>query len=485
MGKPPSREMTTGCRTEVRQMRTNAFWAIIVTILLCTSTWAQGIRKPVCSESWYDSRKDALSQQLDQFLEQAQGQRVPHEGIVALIAPHAGYVYSGLVAAHAYRLVQGQDYETVIIIGTSHRYAFRGCSIYPRGGYETPLGVAEIDEELAAKIAKLTGFKYHAKAHSEEHSVEMQVPFIQKTLPKAKIVPIVMGSPSDKTISSLAQAFADSFGDRKVLIVASTDLSHFFSKQKANRVDSETTALIQDLDTDEIIKKMARNENIMCGGGPVSSVLLFAKNSGNPHVEILKYLDSSHAGGPESRVVGYAAAAVYSDKPVPIFSLNTEEKKALLRIANSALEMYVLENQVFNSLTDNPKLISKKGVFVTLKKKGRLRGCIGFIEPVLPLHQTIVQAAIYAASRDVRFKPVQSSELKDIEVEISVLTPLRKINNPKEVKVGRKGLFLNKRASKLVFPGTRGGLELTFSSSKPSSSTDPSSHKRLNAIMST
>lgn len=416
----------------------------MVTTLLCISSWAQGIRKPVCAGSWYDSRKEVLSQQLDLFLEQARGQSASQEGIVALIAPHAGYAYSGPVAAHAYQLVQGKDYETVIIIGTSHRYAFRGCSIYPQGGYETPLGVAEIDADLAAKIAEATGFKYHAKAHSEEHSVEMQVPFIQKTLPKAKIVPLVMGSPSKETIFTLAQAFSDCLGDKKVLIVASTDLSHFFSKQKANRVDSKTIALIQDLGTDEIMKKMARNENIMCGGGPVSSVLLFAKNSGHAHAEILKYLDSSHAGGSESRVVGYVAAAVYADRPAPLFSLSEEEKKELLRIAHSALENYVVENQVYNSLTDNPKLLSKKGAFVTLKKKGRLRGCIGFIEPVLPLHQAIVQAAIYAASRDVRFNPVQSSELKDIEVEISVLTPLRKINNPKGVEVGKHGLVIAK-----------------------------------------
>jgi AmmeMemoRadiSam system protein A len=306
------------------------------------------------------------------------------------------------------------------------------------------LGIAEIDDDLAAEIAESTGFKYHAKAHREEHSVEMQIPFIQKVLPQAKIVPIVMGRPSKKTISSLAKAFADALSKKRALIVASTDLSHFFSKEKANRVDSETAALIQDLDTDEIIKKMARNENIMCGGGPVSSVLLYAKNSGNARVELLKYMDSSHAGGPESRVVGYVAAAVYADKPEPPFTLDEEEKTELLRIAQSALEMYVTENRVYNSLTDNPKFIGKKGAFVTLKKKGRLRGCIGFIEPALPLNQTIVHAAIYAASRDARFKPVQSSELEDIEVEISVLTPLRKIENPKEVKVGTHGLVITK-----------------------------------------
>ncbi|NOR12723.1 MAG: AmmeMemoRadiSam system protein B [Candidatus Aminicenantes bacterium] len=425
---------------------------ILIGVLVSLPGWAQGIRKSVCAGSWYDNKPDALSRQLDRYLLQAKI-HAPTEGIVGLVAPHAGYVYSGHIAAHAYRLVHGKNYDTVIIIGTAHRYGFRGCSIYPKGGYETPLGVAEIDEALASALSKASGFKYIPQAHAQEHSVEMQVPFVQKVLPEAKIVPIVMGAPSKKTISSLVTAFSKTLRGKKVLIVASTDLSHFLSKEKANAVDAETCALIESMDTDTIIKKMGRRENIMCGGGPVAAVLLYAKKIGNPRVETLKYADSSQVGGDESSVVGYMAAVVYAGAgSTHSFSLSPEEQTNLLKIARETLERYVLNNEIFQPETDNPKFLSEKGAFVTLKKNGELRGCIGFIEPVLPLHQTLVQATIYAASKDARFPPVTPSELKDIDIEISVLTPLKKIENPGEVEVGKHGLIIVK--------GNRRGLLL-------------------------
>ncbi|MGD9344269.1 MAG: AmmeMemoRadiSam system protein B [Candidatus Aminicenantes bacterium] len=417
---------------------------IIIGALSALSIAAQGIRKSICAGSWYDSKPDALSRQLDRYLLQAESS-ASTEAIVGLIAPHAGYVYSGRVAAHAYRLVQGQDFETVVIIGTSHRHGFRGCSIYPRGGYETPFGVAEVDADLASKLSDASGFKFIPKAHLEEHSVEMQVPFIQKVLPEAKIVPIVMGAPTEKTISSLAEAFANNLRGQKVLIVASTDLSHFLSKENANAVDADTLSLIQSMDTDSIIEKMGRRENIMCGGGPVASVLLYAKKMENPEVKILNYADSSQAGGDESQVVGYTAAVIYAGRnPGVPFSLSADEKMSLIEIARKTLDRFVRTNEVYRWETDNPKFLSKKGAFVTLKKNGALRGCIGFIEPVLPLHQTIVQATIYAASRDARFPPVSPSELEDIELEISVLTSPKKIDDPREVEVGKHGLIIAK-----------------------------------------
>jgi AmmeMemoRadiSam system protein B/AmmeMemoRadiSam system protein A len=426
---------------------------LIIGILASLPCWAQGIRKSVCAGSWYDKRPEALSRQLDGFLLQASSS-APPEGIVGLIAPHAGYVYSGWIAAHAYRLVHGKDYDTVIIIGTSHRHGFRGCSIYPEGGYETPFGVAEIDATLASEISKISGFKFIPKAHADEHSVEMQVPFVQKVLPEAKIVPIVMGAPSKKTVSSLAEALTKTLRNKNALIVASTDLSHFFSKEKANSVDRETVALIESMDTEAILKKMDRRENIMCGGGPVAAVLLYAKKAGNPIVRTLKYADSSHVGGDETRVVGYMAAAIYAGKSaIPSFTLNPEEKTRLLKIARETLERYVRKKEVYRPEENNPKLLSPKGAFVTLKKNGQLRGCIGFIEAVLPLHQTIVQATIYAASKDARFPPVTPSELEDIELEISVLTPPVRIDDPRNVEVGKHGLIIAKGSQRgLLLP---------------------------------
>ena len=425
-------------------MMRNILSIVTIGILISIPCWPQGIRKAVCAGSWYDNRPEALSRQIDTYLLQAD-MNAPTEGIVGLIAPHAGYVYSGWIAAHAYRLVHGKGYETVIIIGPSHRHGFRGCSIYPKGGYETPFGIALVDETLASEISKASGFKFIPKAHADEHSVEMHVPFVQKVLPEAKIVPIVMGAPSKKTVTSLAEAFVKTLGGKKALIVASTDLSHFFSKTKANTVDAETLSLIESMDTDTILEKMERQENIMCGGGAVAAILLYAKKVGAPRVQALKYADSSQVGGDESRVVGYMAAAIYAGtNTVPFFSLSPDEKTSLLKIARETLERYVRYNEVYHTEEDNPKLLSPKGAFVTLKKGGELRGCIGFIEPVLPLHQTIVQATIYAASKDTRFSPVSSSELEDIEIEISVLTPPLRIEDPREVEVGKHGLIIAK-----------------------------------------
>jgi AmmeMemoRadiSam system protein B/AmmeMemoRadiSam system protein A len=420
--------------------------SLVIFLSLCLSVslgWSQGIRKAVWAGQFYEKRAEVLSQQIDRFLENVKKKPRPGEEILALIAPHAGYVYSGQTAAHAYRLIQGKDYESVIIIAPSHRHGFKGCSIYAKGGYETPLGIAEIDESLAAEISKASGFKYISKAHQMEHSVEVQIPFIQKSLPQAKIVPIVMGYPTKKTITRLADALTEVVPGKKAMIIVSTDMSHFFPKQKANDIDSETISLIQSFETGKLIKKLEKGEKIMCGGGPVVSTLLYARERGEAKVEILHYADSSRLGG-ESQVVGYLAAALYSKNPNPKFRLSKEEKTELIRLARSAINQFIREKKIINYRTENPNFLAKKGAFVTLKRKGFLRGCIGFIEPVAPLYQTVIQTSVYAACRDQRFPPLSTEELDDLEIEISVLSPLKKIHDPSLIMVGKHGLVISK-----------------------------------------
>lgn len=412
-------------------------------ILSLSLAWSQGIRKAVHAGTFYEKDAERLSQQIDGLLSQAKSIASQHEKISALIVPHAGYVYSGSTAAHAYRLIEDKNYETVVIIGPSHRYAFSGCSIYPQGGYKTPLGVVKIDEPLASELSKASRFKYIPQAHQREHSVEIQIPFIQKTIPEAKIVPIVMGFPTKKTIHTLARAMSKVLVDKNVLVIVSTDMSHYYPKKKANEIDSRTIALIQSLKTDEIIKKLERRENIMCGGGPAVASLLYVQGIGNAEIDILHYSDSAPNGNPDSQVVGYCAAAVYLKAEEPRFVLSSEEKKELIRISQSAIKLYVSKNKILDYQTQNPNFLTKKGAFVTLKKGGRLRGCIGFIESVLPLHQAIIQTSIYAASKDKRFHPVSSSELRDLEIEISVLSPLKKISDPDIIEIGKHGLLIS------------------------------------------
>jgi len=403
---------------------------------------AQGVRKAMYAGAFYDGDKAALAARIDGYLG-AVGElpAVPGE-VRALICPHAGYVYSGATAAYAYKLVQGRPYETVIIIGTSHQYALDGASIYLKGAFETPLGVIPVDEELASTIAKASGFSYVAEAHAKEHSVEVQLPFIQKVLPAAKIVPIVLGYPTRRNVYSLAEGIAKACGEKKVLIVASTDLSHYLPKAEANALDAKTIALVKNISADTLMTKCASGENIMCGGGGVAATLIALKKAGQPQVAVLHYSDSSAASGDEGHVVGYLAAAVTVGQPAAEFSLTLEEKGELLQLARQAVQTYVAEKRVVARETENMNLLSDRGAFVTLKKGGELRGCIGFIEPVASLWETIIHTAIYAASEDPRFPPITPEEVKDLEYEISVLTPLKKIDNPRAVQVGKHGLVI-------------------------------------------
>jgi hypothetical protein len=408
---------------------------------------AQGLRKAVKAGQFYEANAAALSAEIDAFLAAAPPPSAAADRIRAVIVPHAGYVYSGKTAALAYRQVQGRDIATVVILGPSHYVGFEGCSIYTAGGFETPLGVAEVDAEAAQALAKASGFSYFAEAHAEEHSLEVQVPFIQKVLPKAKIVPVVMGIPSDRTIRTLAAALAKVFKDRSTLVVASTDMSHFLTKPEANALDKSTIDLVRAQSVPAIIRKMERNENILCGGAAVAAALLYAQNLGNAGVDVLGYADSTEGGGPADRVVGYFAAAVTAGPAARAqaeFTLSVDDKKELLSLARRAVELYVRESKVLDSATSNANLRAPRGAFVTLTEGGDLRGCIGFTEPLFPLAETVVRAGIYAATEDPRFRPVSAAELKSLAYEISVLTPLKKVENPALVQVGRHGLVVAK-----------------------------------------
>ncbi len=414
-----------------------------VTAAALVQAAGQGVKPAAFAGAFYPADPARLAADVGEFLSAARPAAPPSGKICALIAPHAGYVYSGRTAAAAYALVAGRTVDTVVIIGPSHHVAFEGCSVWPDGGFETPLGIARVDAALAAEITRAGRFRFRADAFAEEHSVEVQVPFVQKALPGAAIVPIIMGNPTRPTIRTLAGALAKTCLPKNVLVVASTDLSHFLPKAEAQATDGRTAALIRAMDTETIIRKTEAGDNIMCGGGPVAAVLLLAEKAGRPRVEILSRTDSSSSGGP---VVGYLAAAVFAgENPEPEeFSLTPAEKLELLRLARAAVAASAGRQALTGDRSGNPKFEAPRGVFVTLRKNGELRGCIGFAEPVAPLVQAVVQAAVYAATEDPRFPPVKPAELKDIKVEVSVLTPLREIVDARKVEVGRHGLVVSR-----------------------------------------
>ncbi len=444
-------------------------WLIILFLLAGLAARAQGVRKPVWAGQFYDADKARLSAQIEAFLAEATPAPVSGE-IRVLIVPHAGYVYSGRVAAFGYKLVQGRDYETVVILGPSHHVALEGASIWPDGAFETPLGPAAVDADAARLLARSGGFPFNAEAHAEEHSVEVQVPWIQACLPKARIVPVVMGAPSEATTRSMAAALAELAKTKKILVIASTDMSHFLTKKDANALDQETAGMVRTLKTAALARSAQRYDNRLCGIVPVLAALAYAQKEGPVKVDILKYADSSDAGTSADRVVGYMAAAVwmpppagagagvsrvgaaaalaallgFAARPAPgEFTLSPGEKKELLALARRTLDSFVRDGTIPPYETSDVNLTDPRGVFVTLTKKGDLRGCIGYIEPVAPLYKAVQQCAVYAASEDPRFTPVTPRELADIAVEISVLTTPRKINDPGRVQVGRHGLIMS------------------------------------------
>jgi AmmeMemoRadiSam system protein B/AmmeMemoRadiSam system protein A len=409
--------------------------------LLAAVVAAQNVRPAAVAGTFYPADAAQLAAWIDDAMT-AVAPAAPSGRVVGLIAPHAGYVYSGRTAAAAYALVRGGPYETVVIIAPSHHVAFDGLSIWPDGGFETPLGLARVDAALAREIARAARSSFRPDAFAEEHAIEVQIPFIQRALPGASIVPVVMGLPTRDTIQALASALAKTCLGKKVLVVASTDLSHYLPKAQAEAADAGTAELIESRRTGTIIRKAEAGENLMCGGGGVAALLLLAEKAGRPNVKILARTDSSSFGGP---VVGYLAAAVLSGAAdAGPFTLSAEAKADLLRLARSALTEYVGKQAVVEDRTGRAELATPRGAFVTLTKRGALRGCIGFIEPVAPLGRAVIQAAIYAAAEDPRFPPVAPSELKDLRIEISVLTPLREIDNPREVKVGTHGLVVER-----------------------------------------
>jgi len=315
------------------------------------------------------------------------------------------------------------------------------------------LGVAEIDAPLAAKISKAGGFSFLPRAHREEHAIEVQVPFIQEVFPRAKIVPILMGRPTSETVHALSAALRKCLPGTRSLVVASTDLSHFLAHEDAFARDKETIRLVCELQTKSLMRKIERGANIMCGGGSVISLLEYARAYPGASVKAFSYADSSAAGGPRDRVVGYFAGALISPSLSHSFSLSNQEKKQLLQLSRTALSHSVLSHPLDIPPPSNPSLMRKRGAFVTLKKKGALRGCIGFTEPILPLYQSVIQAAIFAANRDPRFSPVTPSELPDLEIEISVLGPLVHIDSPRHVKIGKHGLLIEKNGARgLLLP---------------------------------
>jgi MEMO1 family protein len=272
---------------------------------------SQDIRKSIIAGSWYPGKPQTLQGQIRGFLRD-----VPESSIsgrlMALIVPHAGYVYSGGVAAYAYQLLSERPFSQVVVVAPSHRYPFKGASIDSKDGYETPLGVIPVDRKLGQEIAAESPlFQYVPNGHAQEHALEIQLPFLQEVLKSFSLVPIIQGSQDRATCLALAQALSKVLKDREVLLVASTDLSHFHSYRQARSLDQKVLDRVAAYDENGLMSDLEGDQVEACGGGPMVTVMKTARLLGADGTRVLHYANSGDITGDHSGVVGYMAAAVF------------------------------------------------------------------------------------------------------------------------------------------------------------------------------
>jgi len=418
-------------------------------------------RLPAVAGGFYPADSAQLAAMVHRDLDQVTDLPEIDGRILALVVPHAGLIYSGPVAAYSYKLLEGSGIDEVIICGPSHHYPFQGSSVYGPGvTWHTPLGSVPCDDKLCQALADKHGIEVIPAAHAKEHSVEVQLPFLQTVLSNFRIVPVVMAYQNKQAIDNLASALASLDIDEHTVMIASSDWQHYRPASIGEPLDSRGIACLQALDPDRLIAEMASEKVEMCGGGLVAAVTKAAIKKGANRARLLRYGDSGDISGDKHSVVGYAAIVIYrqedkretkaDDPPIESetsmdgekpYTLSNAERDTLLRIARQSISEYLATGRVPEKAVPG-KLSEPGAAFVTLEKKGMLRGCIGYTQAVAPLYRTVTECAVKAATEDPRFRPLSADELDSLDIEISVLTPLTEVKSLDEIKVGRDGLMI-------------------------------------------
>ncbi len=429
------------------------------------NSMAKKIRQPAVAGQFYPAEPDKLKAEIEQFLNQATSSPLIGE-IKAVIVPHAGYDYSAPVAAYSYKNLIGKKFARVLLIGNSHNAYFDGVAIDDNDIWQTPLGSVAVDRDLAKKLTEANSrIKFNNSAHLPEHSLEVQIPFLQTVLaPGFKIVPILFGNTQDDFYKDLAKVLADNLGPND-LIVVSSDMSHYPSYNEASRIDPVTLEKIKTLDVaqltaqvNEVISQdVADEDTLLCGIDAVKTIMELAKLQGW-QAEILRYANSGDVAGigDKNRVVGYGAVAFAKIKnekqKIKNNELNKEQQNVLLKIAEDTVQSFVTNGTVPQFNITDERLNQQQGVFVTLYKNGLLRGCIGQIEPSdKPLYEVVRDMAVAAASQDQRFSPVTKDELPGLRFEVSVLSVPERIDDWRKIQLGRDGVIIRKGFHSGVF----------------------------------
>lgn len=457
-------------------------------------------RKPAVAGSFYPANHKELSGELEQLFASAFPKMLKNVG--AIISPHAGYLFSGGVAASAFNQIEREkEYERVFIIASSHRSSFAGASIYCHGNFDMPYGQEPVDTQLGKFLCNEfpTLFSSNPLHHSKEHSIEVQLPFIKFTLkPTYKIVPILLGDVSPQECLDIAQILKSYFNSENLFIISS-DFSHYPSYDTARSVDQATMEAIVSNNPENLLKVLKDNSNqgikklstSLCGWSAVMVLLYLTQQEPFYSYHAVEYKnsgDNTLYGDLES-VVGYWAIAITRDSEVLHWIARRSIEKAITEEnpiysnekawAHSAEKTWALSNDNNSALSNNensalpnkkpsanlkaqllielgmkeipPSLKMECGVFVTLKKRGKLRGCVGYMQSNTPLYKEVANVAVLAACYDNRFNKVTPKELEEIEIEISVLSPMQLIKDINEIEMGVHGIQVQKGDRSGVF----------------------------------
>lgn len=395
---------------------------------------------PAVAGQFYPSSAKDLKNMVENDLAQAPQKQFDGE-IIGLIVPHAGYQYSGPIAAAGFKQIQGKTYKRVVVMGISHQVPIHGAALSTKDVYHTPLGDIPIDTAAVKTILKKYSWASDDQnPYKVEHSLEVELPFLQTTLKNFILVPLLIGMGDKNTFDDIATALNSEFPDNDTLFVASTDLSHYHPYDEAVNIDRKTIKTVCDEDTENYAKALADEKIELCGSSPVYIMKKIAAMR-NAKLNLVQYANSGDTAGDRSRVVGYAAIAVVM--PQSSKTLSDAQKAELLKLARTTLDAHVSGKKLPPLPSDN-SLKVPGAAFVTLRKHGELRGCIGQIIARGSLDKTVQDMTMAAASEDPRFPPVKPNELKDIDLEISVLTPPEELPDPLSVRVGTDGLIIEK-----------------------------------------
>lgn len=407
------------------------------------------IRAPAVAGSFYPNNAGQLSAMLDDYLDIVAGElnaRQP-DSPKAIIAPHAGYIYSGPVAGSIYSLIKQADKQItrVVLSGPAHRVYVKGVALLSNTHFATPLGNVSIDTETVNKLTHYPNVQILDEAHRQEHSLEVQVPFLQKVLPDFNLIPLLVG---DAEPDQVAEVLDELWGGDETLIVISSDLSHYLDYDAAGRIDHDTTRLIEKLDYKNIGPEQA------CGCAPMRGLLKLAKHK-QLEIKTIDLRNSGDTAGTKDRVVGYGAYALFKKSP----SLDRRNERLVFDVIHKSIASGLENGTAYTPKTEDYNDILQKqyAVFITLEINNHLRGCIGTTEATMPLINAAAHYAHAAAFSDPRFKPLTASEYKQLAISVSILTPATEINFSDEpdlldqLRPGSDGLIITRGNARATF----------------------------------